>query len=196
VKAWRFFDHAPELASDEKIKGIAAVPLDASPLNSTAKLLRTCNEVDWHTLLARTHKDYDMKVVIKASQIDLLNVLKIDEQQLVTQFNLVVEIRMPNAQLSSLSCPVFYTIRDHSQCKRLDPKFRLFEGFPIGHHPWEFHNLSDPTPINFLLDLNQEFHGLDSFPLRTILRIFHIAGDSQRRWLVSGACVVTFLDEP
>jgi hypothetical protein len=108
VKAWRLFDHAPELASDVKIKGIAAVPLDALPLNSTAKLLRTCNEVDWHTLLARTHKDYDMKVVINASQIDLLNVLKIDEQQFVTQFNLVVEIRMPNAQAElrglALSC--------------------------------------------------------------------------------------------
>jgi hypothetical protein len=67
VIAWRLFDHAPELASDEKIKGISAVPLDASPLNSTAKLLRIGNEVDWHTLLARTHKDHDMKVVIKAS---------------------------------------------------------------------------------------------------------------------------------
>ncbi len=98
MKAWRLFDHATELASDEKIKGISAVPLDASPLDSTAKLLRTCNEVDWHTLLASTHKDYDMIVVIKAGQIDLLNVLKIDEQQFVTQFNLLVEIRMPNAQ--------------------------------------------------------------------------------------------------
>jgi hypothetical protein len=39
-----------------------------------------------------------MKVVIKASHIDLLNVLEIDEQQFVTQFNLLVEIRMPNAQ--------------------------------------------------------------------------------------------------
>jgi hypothetical protein len=102
VRAWRLFDHAPELASDEKIKGIAAFPINASPLNSTAKLLGTCHKVDRHILLARSHKDYDMKVVIKARQIDLLNVLKIDEQQFVTQFDLLVDIRMPNAQPGAL----------------------------------------------------------------------------------------------
>jgi hypothetical protein len=38
-----------------------------------------------------------MNVFIKASQIDLLNILKIDEQQFVAQFDLAAEIMMPGA---------------------------------------------------------------------------------------------------
>ena len=36
MRAWRFFNHAPKLASNVKIKGIAAISIDALPFHSIA----------------------------------------------------------------------------------------------------------------------------------------------------------------
>lgn len=80
-----------------KIKGVAAIPLDSLPLNAIAKFLRTRDEVDGDVLLTGADKDCYMKIFIKARQIDLLNILKIDEQQFVAQFDLAAEIMMPGA---------------------------------------------------------------------------------------------------
>ena len=80
MKAWRFFNYAPKLAGDVKIKCIATISVDTLPFNSTTKLLRTGYKINWHALLTGANEDNDMKIVIKATQIDLLNVLEIDKQ--------------------------------------------------------------------------------------------------------------------
>ena len=79
MKARRLFNHSPELAGDVKIKGVATVSFDTLPFNSTTKLLRTGNKINWHALLTGANEDDDMEIVVKATQIDLLNVLEIDK---------------------------------------------------------------------------------------------------------------------
>lgn len=58
--------------------------------------MSTCDKIYGNAFLARPDKDHDVKVVFKATQVNLLNVLKIDKQQFVTQFDLAAEIKMPN----------------------------------------------------------------------------------------------------
>jgi len=79
MKARRLFNNASKLASDIKIKSIAAISLDTLPLYSISKLLSACDKINRHVLLARTNKNHNMKVVTKATQIDLLNVFEVDQ---------------------------------------------------------------------------------------------------------------------
>ncbi|GIK45348.1 MAG: hypothetical protein BroJett012_12510 [Betaproteobacteria bacterium] len=80
MKTRRFLDHAPKLTGDVEIKRVAAIPFDALPLNSISELLSACDKIYGNAFLARPDKDHDVKVTFKATQIDLLNVLKIDKQ--------------------------------------------------------------------------------------------------------------------
>lgn len=80
MQAWRFFNHAPKLKGDVKIKCVATIAFNPLPLYATTKLLRTGYKVNWNTLLTRANEDNHMEIFIKATQIDLLNVLEIDKQ--------------------------------------------------------------------------------------------------------------------
>ena len=79
MRAWRFFNYAPKLAGDVKIKCVATISFDSLPFDAPAKLLRTGYKVNWNALLTRSNEDNHREVFIKAAQIDLLNVLEIDK---------------------------------------------------------------------------------------------------------------------
>ena len=80
MQAWRFFNYAPKLKSDVKIKSVATIAFDSLPFDATTKLLRAGYQVNWNALLTRANEDNHMEIFLKAAQIDLLNILEIDKQ--------------------------------------------------------------------------------------------------------------------
>ncbi len=77
------------MTSDVEVKGIATVTFDPLPFDSVAKLLGARDKIDWNTLLALPDKDNHMEIVNKTGQVNLLNILKIYEQQFTGHFNLI-----------------------------------------------------------------------------------------------------------
>ena len=80
MKIGRLLQYASEVASDVEIECITAVPIHPLPFDTIAKLLRIGYQIDWNVLLAGPDKNYDLKMLIEASQIKLLNILKVDKQ--------------------------------------------------------------------------------------------------------------------
>lgn len=56
----RFLDHTPEVASNMKIKRVAAISVNTLLPHSIAEFLRIDNEINGYTFLAGTNKNQDM----------------------------------------------------------------------------------------------------------------------------------------
>jgi hypothetical protein len=67
-EGWVIFQSHAQAERQCKVKCIATIALNALPLNTAPKLLRTGNQINWHTLLTCPHKDHHMKVFTKATK--------------------------------------------------------------------------------------------------------------------------------
>ena len=84
----RAFQDTAKVTRDVKIEGIVPITLDPLPLEPGTELLGRSNQFDWNSLLAGADENDNVASFVQSRQIDLLHVLEINEQELVSQSDL------------------------------------------------------------------------------------------------------------